>query len=67
MSIKDFFKFYEINNIEDLILKNNQRAFSNEFSQGAKEILRMLHHEIFNWMDSCHKKVEEVREKEVRV
>ena len=67
LSIKAFFKFYEINNIEDLILKNNQRAFSNEFSQGAKEILRMLHHEIFNWMDSCHKKVEEVREKEVRV
>lgn len=63
--VNEFFKFYKINNIEDLTLKNNERAFSNEFSQGEKEILKILHHEIFNSMDSCQKKVEEVKEKEV--
>ncbi|MFM2322875.1 MAG: hypothetical protein RLZZ225_1028 [Pseudomonadota bacterium] len=65
LGVNAFFKFYEINKVEDLILKNNQHAFSLEFSQAAKNILRMLHHEIFNAMDSCRKKVEESKESEV--
>jgi glycosyltransferase involved in cell wall biosynthesis len=67
LGVNAFFQFYEINKLEDLILKNNQRAFSHEFAEGAKEILRMLHHEIFNAMDSCQKKMEEAKENEVRV
>ncbi len=62
LGVNAFFKFYEVNQIEDLILKNNERAFSDEFAQGTKNILRMLHHEIFNSMDSCQKKVEEAKE-----
>lgn len=67
LGINAFFKFYEVNQIEDLILKNNQRAFSDEFAQGTKNILRTLHHEIFNSMDSCQKKVEEAKENSVLI
>lgn len=63
--INEFLQFYEINNTEDLIIKNNEQAFTNEFRQGGKKILKILHHEIFNSMSSFKEKVDDSKKREV--
>ncbi|WP_342146993.1 glycosyltransferase family 4 protein [Rickettsiella endosymbiont of Aleochara curtula] len=63
--VNAIFKFYEIKKIEDLIVKSNEGVFANKCQQGREEILKILHHEIFNSMKSCHEKMEEIQEIEV--
>jgi len=63
--VNAIFKFYEINKLEDLIVKSNEGVFTNKFHQSREEILKILHHEIFNSMKSCKKKMDELQEIEV--
>jgi|GEM_PF-2155194 len=56
--VNAFFKFYEIKNLQELILKSNEGIFKQQMDQAQKEILKKLHNEIFNAMASYQKKTD---------
>lgn len=65
--INEFFKYYEISTLEDLILKSNKGVFSNKFYHGQEKILKRLHDEIFSSMKTCREKLDKIQKIEVNV